>query len=501
VLPFADLSPDRDQGYFCEGVAEEVINALVALGRLHVAPRTATFQVGAGTPGPILGERLGVTAVLEGSVRKDGERLRITVRLTTVADGYCRWSERYDRQLQDVFAIQEEIAANTVRALQGALDEDDWQPVPAAPVDVEAYDYYLRGRRFFYRQSKRDHEFARQLFQRAIEADPAFARAYAGLADCCLLLYKHFDRRRTYLQQAGDASLKAVELAPDLGEAHATRGLYYSLSGASREAVDEFEAALRLSPGRYEVYYLYGMHLLYLTGDLAGAAEQFGRAAAAQPGDYQAPLLQAACYRGRGMEESALQAYRHGLMLARRHLDLNPDDVRAIYLAANAMVALGERTEGLEWAARSLALTPTPSSVALYNVAAIYSLAGEPERALDYLERAVAVGYRQREPFEHDPDLRPLRGHPRFNALLRSALLNREALPDDSPVDQLTAREREVLDLVARGLANEDIARRLHIGAKTVRNHVTHVFAKLGVARRAEAIVKAREAGLGTDAA
>src|SRR5690606_19154238 len=144
VLPFADLSPEGDQGYFCEGIAEELIDALVRTGHLHVAPRVAAFQAAGAAPDTrAVGERLGVATVLEGSVRKDGKRLRITVRLTNLADGYCLWSERYDRELADVFAIQDEIAENTVRALQGVLTEADRHALQQAlPVDPEAYDYY-----------------------------------------------------------------------------------------------------------------------------------------------------------------------------------------------------------------------------------------------------------------------------------------------------------------------------------------------------------------------
>jgi ATP/maltotriose-dependent transcriptional regulator MalT len=167
------------------------------------------------------------------------------------------------------------------------------------------------------------------------------------------------------------------------------------------------------------------------------------------------------------------------------------------------MVALGERAQGLEWAARALALSPAPSSVVLYNVAAVYALAGDEERSLDFLERAVQAGYRQREAIENDPDFQVLRGRPRYRALLQNRFLNREAPPgsEASLFQELTRREREVLDLVARGLSNDEIAGRLHIGAKTVRNHLTHLFSKLGVTRRAAAIVQAREAGFGRETA
>src|SRR5690606_22463697 len=155
----------------------------------------------------------------------------------------------------------------------------------------------------------------------------------------------------------------------------------------------------------------------------------------------------------------------------------------------NAMVALGEKAEGLEWADRALALAPAPSAMVLYNAAAIHALAGEAERGMDFLERAVQAGYRQRESVEKDPDLQALRGHPRYRALLQNMTLGREAHPgpEPPPFAGLTPREREVLDLVARGLSNGEIARRLFISPKTVRNHITHLFGKLGVTRRAEA--------------
>jgi len=151
VLPFADLSPKRDQGYFCEGVAEEILNALVRIRGLRVVPRLAGGKRGYDA-GDIqaLGQQLGVGTVLEGSVRKDRNRLRITVRLSNVADGFCLWSDRYDRGLEDIFAIQDEIAENTVRVLRGVFSDEDRRRLQAMPrAKIEAYEYYLRGRRFF----------------------------------------------------------------------------------------------------------------------------------------------------------------------------------------------------------------------------------------------------------------------------------------------------------------------------------------------------------------
>ena len=500
VVPFADLSPNCDQGYFCEGIAEEILNALVRIGGLRVAPRFASFQGSlAASDIQTIGTHLRVAHVLEGSVRKEGRHLRITVRLTDVEANACVWAERYDRELDDVFAIQDEIAEHIVRSLQGVRTEGDRPVLPKVPrATVQAYEFYLRGRSFFYRQTKQDHEFAREMYSRAIEVDPAFALAYAGMSDSCLLLYKHFDHRPIYLKDADDASGKAVDLAPELGETHASRGFFYSLSGQHDAAEQEFETAIRLNPRIYETYFLYGVHQGYLNGQFEAAARLFGRAADVQSTDFQAPLLQAAFLRGAGQIENARDAYRRGLHLARRHLELNPDDVRALYLAANAMVALGEKEQGLQWIDRALALSPAPSAMLLYNVAAVYALAGEVERGIDFLEEAVRAGYMQREPIERDPDLDSLRPHPRFQALLHGLNGKESPLKLEPPrFADLTPRERDVLHLVAQGLSNDEIAERLFISSKTVRNHLTHIFSKMDVTRRAEAIVRARDAGFG----
>ncbi len=500
VLPFADLSPKRDQGYFCEGVAEEILNALVRIRGLRVVPRLAGGKRGYDA-GDIqaLGQQLGVGTVLEGSVRKDRNRLRITVRLSNVADGFCLWSDRYDRGLEDIFAIQDEIAENTVRVLRGVFSDEDRRRLQAMPrAKIEAYEYYLRGRRFFYRQTKQDHDFARQMFLSAISVDPGFASAYAGLSDACLFLYKHFDHSPAYLEEAGTASARAVELAPEMGETHASRAFYFSLSGQDEEAEHEFETALRLNPNLYEVYFLYGVHLGYLKGRLERAADIFRRASEVHPGDFQATLLHAALARGTGQVDEARQAYRRGLRHARTHLELNPDDVRAIYLSANALVALGRSAEGFALAERALELSSPPSAMLLYNMAAIYALAGDVERGMEYLEDAVRAGYGQREPIENDPDLTVLRSHPRYQALLRRwDHYDVTARTPPPPFSFLTSRERDVLELMAQGLSNDQIAEHLFISTKTVRNHITHIFSKLEVGRRAEAIVRAREAGFG----
>ncbi|MDQ2978086.1 MAG: serine/threonine-protein kinase, partial [Acidobacteriota bacterium] len=194
VLPLRDMSPSTDQDYFCEGLAEELLNALTAIRGLRVASRTSSFQFkGSSTDIREIGERLRVSTVLEGSLRKSGERLRITVQLINVEDGYHLWSGRFDREREDIFAIQEEIATNVAAALRVVLSEREKSVLGRAPTEAfEAYEFYLRGRQFFFRMGRNNTAFAREMFSRAIALDPGYAAAHAGLSYCSYLLHQWF---------------------------------------------------------------------------------------------------------------------------------------------------------------------------------------------------------------------------------------------------------------------------------------------------------------------
>ena len=418
VLPFADMSPARDQDYFCEGMAEELIHALARLPGLRVASRTAAFQF-KGHTGNMreVGERLGVESVLEGSVRKSGERLRITLQLVDVASGYQQWTGRYDRELADVFEVQEEIAVAVAQALRGVLGGIERGASFAAPTrSVEAYECYLRGRQFFYRFDKKSLLLAREMFRRAAEIDPDYALAYAGLADCAAFLRGMWVGGEESLAEADRASRRALELAPGLASTHASRGLALYLSRSYPEAEAEFEVALGLDPMLFEALYFFA-RMRFEQGRVAEAAALFERAMGARPEDYQAPILLGMARHSLGQEEQSLQALRRGLDVVSRHVTLNPDDARAFYLGGLASVRLGEREQGLAWAARALELEPA-EPVAIYNVAGIYALSGESDRALDCLERAMSGGWGRKEWLAQDSDFESLRGHPRFAALI-----------------------------------------------------------------------------------
>jgi TolB-like protein/Flp pilus assembly protein TadD len=420
IMPFVNMSPDPANEFFSDGITEELINAMTRLEGLKVQARTSVFALkGKGLTVQEIGERLGVEAVLEGSVRRAGEQLRITAQLASAGDGSHLWSESYDRELEDVFAIQEEIAASIVSALEMTLSPEQRRAitVPRA-ADVAAYDFYLRGRNFLYRSGRRNMGHAGEMFSRAIDLDPAYAPAYAGLADGSSWIFMYFESTPENLARADEASRRALELGPELAEAHTSRGTFLSISGRQGEAEQEFETALRLNPRLFEAHYYYARNC-FSTGKLEKAASHFEQASRLRPGDYQSLALLGTVQRALGQDEERWRTIERAVQVIEEHLALNPDDVRARYMGAGLLVEKGERGRGLEWANHALSVDPDDPGV-LYNVACVHALAGESERAIDLLEGAVGAGFSQKEWIENDGDLAALRDQPRFKALLAS---------------------------------------------------------------------------------
>ena len=419
VLPFTNMSNDPDNEYFTDGMAEEIINALTRIQSLRVASRTSSFVFkGKNEDIGEIGRKLKVSTVLEGSVRKMGNRLRISAQLVNVADGSNLWSERYDRELEDIFAIQDDISQSIVKALRVILSEGEKKQIEKGRgVNVQAYEFYLRGRQY-YQIHRRSLEYARQMFNRAIEIDPQYARAYAGVADSCSLLYTYFDAREFNLRQADIASHKALELEPDLAEAHVARGLAVSLSKRFKEAEAEFETAMRLDPKLFEAPYWFGRALL-AEGRFEEAVKMFERASALRPEDFQAPNFLAQAYSALGMQDEETTVIRRSIKLMEDRLELNPDDARACNLLAVTHARLGETDKAVELAERSLAIDPDDAMM-LYNVACTYSLLGRPDEAINSLERAVDKGFGHKEWIDHDPDLNPIRDNPRFQTIAQA---------------------------------------------------------------------------------
>ncbi len=420
VLYFENLSGRKEDEYFRDGITEDITTELSKLKELRVFSRSAVlgFRDKSVTPSQVSRE-LNAVYLLEGSLRRDAERLRITAKLVETRSGHCVWAEKYDRTLQDVFSIQDEIATHIARELQVALTENEKKAIAKIPTsDVRAYDFYLRGRQFFHQFRRKGFDFAREMFSKAIEIDPTYARAFAGIADCSAFLYFYWDSSNANLEQADQSSRKALEIDPELAEAHASRGLTASMKKEYGDAEREFRTAMRLGPRLFEPYYYFARNC-YAQGRLEDAVVWFEQASKVSPEDYQAPMLLASALNGLGLEPEALTAYRRGLAAAERHLELHPGDSRALYFGANALSQLKERARSMEWAERALTLEGEEPQV-LYNVACVYALLGEADKAVDCLEKSITHGWGQREWMAHDPDLAVLQQHPRFRALMQA---------------------------------------------------------------------------------
>jgi serine/threonine protein kinase/tetratricopeptide (TPR) repeat protein len=418
VLYFENLSNSKDDEYFRDGMTEDIITELSKIKELQVFPRAAVLAYrDKPVTGPQVGRELNAACVLSGSLRRAGNRLRITAQLIRAQTGHSIWAERYDRELKDVFEVQDEIARSISQALRIKLSPQEEKAIARKQTDnPQAYDYYLRGRQFFHQFRRKGFDFARQMFARAIVIDPHYARAYAGVADCCSFLYMYWDSVDDNLNEAEAASRKALELDPELAEAHAAGGLAFALKKDFAQAQKEFEAAIRLDPKLYEAYYFYA-RTSFQSGDLTKAAALYEQASKLNPDDYQAVSLLVPVYHGLGRPAEATATEKRALHISEKHTENHPDDPRALYLGAGILARIGEHAKSYEWARRALAIDPEETSI-LYNVACVYALLGKTEDALACLGKVMEHGTFFKNWAAKDSDLDSLRSDPRFHALL-----------------------------------------------------------------------------------
>ena len=333
--PFADLSAERDQEHFSDGVAEEILNALSKVAGLHVPARTSCFAFrGVTLDAREIGERLGVEALLDGSIRKAGKRVRINVQLVDANNGYQLWSERFDREIEDIFAIQDEIARSVLESLGLALTErEEFRFLKPSTTNIEAYEFYLRGRKLYHKWTRQSVKFARQMFERAVKVDPDFAAAWAGLANAYVDLFR-WSRKPRDLDEAKRASENALKLNPNSAEAHVSAGQALAIQRRFPEAANAFERAIKEDPTVYEAYYLYG-RAIFESGDVEKAVELFEKAQQVRPDDYESHTLRAQALTELGREDEARHANQVAVECIEKHLELNPDEARAYSLGAS----------------------------------------------------------------------------------------------------------------------------------------------------------------------
>jgi adenylate cyclase len=365
-------------------------------------------------------QELGVRFVLEGSVRKAGSRVRVTGQLIDGTHGGHVWADRYDRELTDIFAIQDEITPTIVDQLKVKLLPQERKAINQAPTEnVEAYTYYLRGREFFHRTSKSYYVLAKRMFAKAIELDPLYARAYAGIADCDSFLFLTYDEKVSRDAILAN-SAKALELEGGLAEAHASRGLALSVGQQYEEAEKEFEQAIASNPNLFEAHYFYA-RACFAQGKLEQAAHHYERAVAIKPDDYQSVVLLTQVYHTLGQGDEELEMARKGVELAERELAKNPENPRPAYLGANALAVLGEFERAKEWAARALAIDPD-DLLTQYNIACFCCYVGEFDRALNLLEALLPRANHETKAWVlQDSDFDPIHDHPRWQKVLELA--------------------------------------------------------------------------------
>jgi adenylate cyclase len=416
VLPLANMSGDPENEFFSDGIAEEILNLLARQPDLRVVSRTSSFSFkNTALDVPTIAEKLDVDIVLEGSVRRAGNRVRIVAQLIDAASDAHLWSDSYDRELEDIFAVQTEIAKCIVDAMN--LNPDTCIDCGGNTQDIEAYDYYLRGKQYFHQTTNTSIEFARRMFTKAIEIDPDYARAHAGLAYSETMLAQWVERTEERLAAADQASRRALELAPDLAEAHAARGFVLSIDNDYEGAAEHFDRALELDPLHYESLYLYG-RARYAQGEMNHAMDLWARAHDAQPDEFQSLALAAGNLRKLGRVEEDKAATRLALKLIERRLELNPDDLRALSLGPGVLIDLGREEEALAMADHAVALAPTDGGV-LHNAACSYAHAGKADKAIELLERRMQVSATiDVDWINNDSDFDSIRDDPRFKSLM-----------------------------------------------------------------------------------
>jgi len=451
VLPFVDMSPQKDQEYFCDGMTEELINRLSNIRELRVPARTSVFMFkGKAEDIREVGRKLNVEKVLEGSIRKIDNQLRVTAQLVNISDGFHLWSETYDRELKDVFNIWDEIALTIADKLKLTLLSDEKARVVKRPTEnLEAYNLYLLGRYFYYKTTEEDINKAIGYFEQAIAKDPGYALAYAGQATCYSVLCAigGLAPEESY-PKAKEAVLKALELDDELGEAHASLGylkffLDWDFAGAERE----FKRAIKLSPGNADVYILYSIYLS-MAGRFDEAIAGFKRAVeldSASPVTYT--YLGGFGYHIAGRFDEAIDQIKKGL-------DMDPNILLGQLFLASTYALKGMYGEAIAQADKFISVWPTLEDsqilaflgwvyavsgrqekarnflnrmldlrtkryVDAYSIGEVYASLGEKDKAFEWLNKAYEEHSGQMIQIKVDPWIKNLRSDPRYKELLK----------------------------------------------------------------------------------
>lgn len=411
VLPFPDLSAEQDQGHFCDGLTDELISRLTRVSGLRVASRSSSFAFRRQNSDlKAAAEKLGVQHILEGGVRKDGNRLRISAQLTEVASDSVLWAENYDHELCDIFAVQKNLAECILVALKLQLGADELKkPRTENP---KAYEYYLRGLGYALVLGQRELALAQAMFEKATQADPGFTEAWVGLAEVTAVQVLFLGAGEEAHRISDLAGQRALELAPGEGTSQMAYAFSQMACECHEDAETAFLKALELDPALVRAWHFLGRNAHH-AGEQDKEIEYFQQAIEHDPDDWESPLLVLAPLRQQGKTDEVERIALLGMERLENYLEDYPDNRRAYYLGANARAMLGDIDQARRWAEKAYQLAPDDPSTR-YNLACFYAQIGDEEHALDLLENSIT----SRSWIENDPDLDSLRDHPRYREFL-----------------------------------------------------------------------------------
>ena len=419
VLYLENLSGAKEDEYFRDGITEDVTNELSKIRGLTVFPRSAVLAYrDKPATAPQVGQQLNASHVLEGSLRRAGNRLRITTELVETRTGHTVWAERYDREMKDVFEVQDEIARKIAEALRITLSPQEQKAIAQKPTEnPQAYDCFLRGRSHARRVTRTDLEFAMQLYEQAVALDPRFALAHAGLAIACGLFYEWHEQDERWIERGLAACERALALEPQLADALAARARIRYAQKNFDEAIQYARMAIECKLDCEGAYWTLGQ--AYFASDhLEEAVAVAARAIEVSGDDYNVYIPFTLAMERLGQSESVSRLRQEHVRALERQIELVPEDVRARILLASNHAYFKRQPEATRELQIALALRPKDSNI-LYNAACVYGLLGNKDEALAVLKKAMEAGYSFLIGWAaRDPDLACLHGEPEFQRLL-----------------------------------------------------------------------------------
>ncbi|HTY09559.1 MAG TPA: protein kinase [Bacteroidota bacterium] len=419
VLYFENMSSEKESEYFCAGMTEDIITDLSKIKHLKVVSRTDMLAFrGKEINSRLIGQTLRVNYMLEGSVRKSGNKMRITAQLIDVRNGFHLWADRYDRLLEDIFDVQTEVAQKIAEALKISLTTSEKESLEKKPTDdLRAYDLYLRGKEFVFRRGKKNTEAAIQMFQNAISIDQKFSSAYSALGEACSYMYAWYDGDPKWLGKTIENNQKALDLDRDSVEASFGIGMVYYHQKHFDEAKRIWQDVIRQKPDFYDAYRWLGA-LSDVTGSYDEALGHYQKCAELKPYSEEPWMHTYMTHLRKHDTQSSENAMRKMIEVGERKLGVNPDDIIVLSRIVGAYAHFGEKEKAYAILKRITELDPT-DGLAQYNCACTYAVLGDTKEALACLTNAIRSGYKNmKEWVKADPDLVSLRNDPEYTALV-----------------------------------------------------------------------------------